>query len=76
MQIKRTLGRIVISRRPIVGVVDMHVLLVKTTHVLVPCPPVNHHNPLVHMDMDLPADVRDIDVDRLCLHCADLTVDG
>ena len=39
MQIKRTLGRIVISRRPIVGVVDVDVLLIKTTHVLVPRPP-------------------------------------
>ena len=76
MQIKRTLRRIVISRRPIVGVVDMDVLLIKTTHVLVPRPPVNHHNPLVHMDVDLPADVGDIDVDRLCLHCANLMVDG
>ena len=47
MQIKHTLRRIVISRRPIVGVVDVDVLLIKTTHVLVPRPPFNHHNPLV-----------------------------
>ena len=76
MRIKHTLCHIIISRRPIVGVVDVDVLLIKTTHVLVPHPPFNHHNPLVHMDVDLPADVGDVDVDCLCLHCANLMVDG
>ena len=45
MQIKRTLGRIVISRRPIVGIVDVDVLLIKTTHVLIPRPPVTTTTP-------------------------------
>ena len=76
MQIKHTLRCIVISRRPIVGVVDVDVLLIKTTHVLVPRPPFNHHNPLVHMDVDLSDDVGDVDIDCLCLHCANLMVDG
>ena len=76
MQIKHTLHRIVISRRPIVGVVDVDVLLIKTTHILIPRPPFNHHNPLVHMDVDLPADVGDVDVDCLCLHWVNSMVDG
>ena len=66
--------RIIISRRPVVGVMDMDVLLIETTHVHVPHPPFNHHDPLAHMDVDLPADVRDVDIDCLCLHCANLMV--